>query len=43
MAAILTAGKELLLNFTSETILTLKPTPLAKALASFGFALSLYN
>jgi len=43
MAAILTAGKELLLNFTSGTILTLKPIPLAKALASFRFALSLYN
>ena len=43
MAAVLTAGKEALLNFTSGTILALKPTPLAKALAGFEFAFSLHN
>ena len=45
MAAVLEREKFLLLNFTSGTILTLKPTPLAKALASadFEFAIGLYG
>jgi hypothetical protein len=43
MATVLERGKNLPLNFTSGTILALKPTPPAKALANFEFALCLYS
>jgi hypothetical protein len=43
MATILHRDKTTPLNFTSGTVLTLKPTRVTKAPASFGFALSLYN
>ena len=43
MATVLVKNRKIPLNFTSGTILVLKPTPVAKPPASYNFALSLYD